>query len=88
MSSNVAPINPNVTIVGALPGDLTPRETDMIVGIVHGLSNQDIADSLFLSINSVKTYIRSAYRKIGATTRSHAVIWAVTHGFLDEPLSA
>ena len=36
---------------------------------------------MYLSINTVKTYIRSAYRKIGVTGRSHAILWGVDHGF-------
>jgi len=53
----------------------------VIALISQGLSNQDIADKTYLSINSVKTYIRAAYRKIGAETRAQAVIWGLTHGF-------
>jgi len=34
-----------------------------------------------LRINSVKTYIRTAYRKIGVLRRSQAVGWALAHGF-------
>jgi DNA-binding CsgD family transcriptional regulator len=45
------------------------------------MSNQQIADECFLSINSVKSYIRSAYRRIGATSRSQAVVWCIQHGF-------
>jgi DNA-binding CsgD family transcriptional regulator len=43
------------------------------------MSNQDIASQLYVSINTVKTYIRSAYRKIGVTRRAQAVLWAVHH---------
>jgi hypothetical protein len=50
----------------------------------RGLSNQEIAEAIFLSINSVKTYIRTAYRKIGVTRRQLAVIWALQHGFTAE----
>ena len=45
----------------------------MLALITQGLSNQEIADRTYLSINSVKTYIRTAYRKIGVTRRSQAV---------------
>jgi DNA-binding NarL/FixJ family response regulator len=34
-----------------------------------------------LSINSIKSYIRSAYRKIGVTSRSRAILWGIDHGF-------
>ena len=60
---------------------LTPRETEILRLLTLGLSNQDIADECFLSINSVKSYIRSAYRRIGATSRSQAVVWCLQHGF-------
>jgi DNA-binding NarL/FixJ family response regulator len=60
---------------------LTPREVDVLTLITQGLSNQEIAEQSYLSINSVKTYIRSAYRRIGATSRSQAVVWCVRHGF-------
>ena len=43
---------------------LTHREADILGRIVRGLSNRDIADECGLSINSVKSYIRSAYRKM------------------------
>ncbi len=43
--------------------------------------NIEIAGLMFLSINSIKTYIRSAYQKIGVSTRVQAVLWGVEHGF-------
>jgi DNA-binding NarL/FixJ family response regulator len=59
---------------------LTPRELDVLSHIAAGLSNQEIADRLYLSINSVKTYIRYAYRKIGVERRPQAVVWGQRHG--------
>ena len=60
---------------------LSPREAEVIALITQGLSNQEIADRAYLSINSVKTYIRSAYRKINVDKRTHAVLWGVANGF-------
>ena len=60
---------------------LTAREAEVIALITQGLSNSDIALHSSLSINSVKSYIRSAYRKIGVTSRTNAVLWGVEHGF-------
>ena len=65
---------------------LSPREAEIIALITQGLSNQEIADRAFLSINSVKTYIRSAYRKIGVQRRSQAVLWGATNGFEPDTL--
>ncbi|MCW2816442.1 MAG: response regulator transcription factor [Nocardioides sp.] len=61
-------------------GGLSPRERDVVSGICRGLSNAEIADDLYLSVNSVKTYIRTAYRKMGVSSRSQAVLWGLAHG--------
>jgi DNA-binding NarL/FixJ family response regulator len=63
---------------------LSPRESHVLQLIAQGYGNQEIADTLFLSINSIKTYIRAAYRKIGVESRTQAVVWAIQHGFLPE----
>jgi DNA-binding CsgD family transcriptional regulator len=34
-----------------------------------------------LGINTIKSYIRTAYRKIGVTNRPQAVLWCLQHGF-------
>ncbi len=60
---------------------LSYREGEVIALITQGLSNAEIAAAVYLSPNSVKSYIRSAYRKIGVTRRSQAVSWGMRHGF-------
>ena len=80
-----APVTPE-----AWPGKehgLSPRESEIIALIAQGLSNQEVAERAFLSINSVKTFIRSAYRKIGVQRRTQAVLWATEHGFVPRPSS-
>lgn len=70
------------------PEGLTVRESEVVCLIAQGLSNREIADISCLSINSVKSYIRSAYRKMNVTTRSQALLWAHKRGLLDQaPLS-
>ena len=64
---------------GAETVTLSEREEQVLALIAEGLTNQQIADRVFISINSVKTYIRSAYRKIGVTSRSQAVAWGLRH---------
>lgn len=69
---------------GSWPGrkyGLTPRESEVIALITQGLSNREIAERTYLSVNSVKTHVRTAYRKIGVDRRSKAVMWGVRHGF-------
>lgn len=48
----------------------TKREADIIDGIVQGKSNFQLADALSLSENTIKTHIKSIYRKVGANNRT------------------
>ena len=71
------------TIGGDWPGreeGLTGREAEVLSLITMGMSNLEIAEHTALSINSIKSYIRSCYRKIGADSRSKAVLWGIAHG--------
>ncbi len=60
---------------------LTDRESEILALITQGRSNAEIASLSYLSPNTVKSYIRSIYRKIGAGSRTQAVLWGVSHGF-------
>jgi NarL family two-component system response regulator LiaR len=80
----VLPNGQDADAFGRWPGDdmgLSARESEVLALICQGLSNQDIAERAFLGINTVKTYIRTAYRKIGVTSRTQAVLWGMQHGF-------
>ena len=59
---------------------LSPREAEVVSLIVQGLSNEQIAEQCYLSLNTVKTYVRSAYRKMDVTTRAQAVAWGIENG--------
>lgn len=59
---------------------LTQREAEMVAMITRGHTNAEIAATTYLSPNSVKSYIRSAYRKMGVERRSQAVAWGIEHG--------
>ena len=61
---------------------LTMREAEMLAMITQGLTNAEIGQRTFLSGNTVKSYIRAAYRKIGVTRRSQAVAWGMRHGMV------
>lgn len=56
--------------------ELTLRESELIGLLTQGLSNQAIADLLFISIPTVKSHLSSIYRKIKVSTRLQAVCWA------------
>ena len=60
---------------------LTDRESEILALITQGKSNAEVAALTFLSPNTVKSYIRTIYRKIGVASRTQAVLWGVSHGF-------
>jgi DNA-binding CsgD family transcriptional regulator len=52
---------------------ITPRERDILGHLVQGLTNRDIARTLFISEATVKTHLRRIYDKLDVTTRAGAV---------------
>lgn len=69
----------------AWPGQregLSLREAEVISLITQGFTNWEIATRSYISMNSLKSYIRSAYRKMGVERRSQAVRWGIEHGML------
>lgn len=65
----------------AARGSLSAREAEVLALICRGRSNLEIAAELFVSVNSVKTYIRQIYHKIGVSRRSQAVAWGIERGY-------
>ncbi len=59
---------------------LTRRESEVLAGLVSGRSNRDIAADLVLSADTIKTHLRSMYRKLAVSDRSQAVAAALREG--------
>ncbi|MBW0253154.1 MULTISPECIES: helix-turn-helix transcriptional regulator [unclassified Cellulomonas] len=59
---------------------LSPRERVVLAELAEDVTLEDIARKLFVSRNTVKTQVRSIYRKIGASTRAEAAAWAEAAG--------
>jgi len=57
-----------------LLGPLSEREFDVLKLIYTGKTNQQIAEELFVSINTIKKHINSAYLKLDASSRSSAMV--------------
>ena len=75
-----APSAPGLDWPGRREG-ITDRESEILALITQGKSNADVARLTYLSPNTVKSYIRSVYRKIGASSRTQAVLYGISHGF-------
>ena len=59
---------------------LTPRETQVIRLLAMGLSNQEIADALEISVETVKEHVQNLLRKTALADRTQAAVWALRHG--------
>ncbi|MFZ0181125.1 MAG: response regulator transcription factor [Candidatus Dormiibacterota bacterium] len=68
--------------VQAPPDDLSPREAEVLKLIAAGLSNSEIATSLFLSNATIKTHVNRIFSKTGVRDRAQAVRYAYEHGLV------
>jgi len=59
---------------------LTERESEVLNLLAAGRSQREIANSLFISHNTVKTHLKSVYRKLGVTSRDAAVEQLASRG--------
>lgn len=62
--------------------DLSPRETQVLELIAVGYENLHIVNRLRISIETVRTHVKSILRKLGALNRAHAVALAYERGIL------
>jgi len=64
--------------------NLSPREGDVLQLVAKGQTNKEIADSLFISENTVKTHLQSILEKLHLANRSQAAAYAVKKGLAQE----
>lgn len=62
--------------------DLTPREQQVLRHIAYGLSNEEISQSMRISIETVKEFVSGILRKLRVKDRTQAAVWAVRKGFV------
>lgn len=75
----------------AAPGDdrrlqreveaLTEREVTVLAHLMRGRRTKEIAEAMFLSVNTIKSHTQQLYRKILVNNRSQAILWGLEHGF-------
>jgi DNA-binding NarL/FixJ family response regulator len=62
---------------------LTKRELTIVKAVARGLSNQAIANELWVTEQTVKFHLTNIFRKLGISNRTEAARWAYAHGFTE-----
>jgi predicted ATPase/DNA-binding CsgD family transcriptional regulator len=65
-----------------LPAGLTKREAEVLCLIARGLTNAQIAEQLVISPVTVNSYLRSIYSKLGVSSRTRAMLYAIDHNLI------
>ena len=64
------------------PAGLTSREREILRLLARGTSRTEIAEELFISINTLKTHLKAIYKKMGVSNRDAALLRAKSEGWL------
>ena len=64
------------------PGNLSDRETELLRELAKGLTNKQIGKALFISNKTVERHLENIYNKLGVSTRTSAVVFAVQNGIV------
>ncbi|GIG62599.1 DNA-binding response regulator [Longispora fulva] len=67
----------------ARAGRLTEREADVLRALASGQSNAEIATSMYVTLETVKSHIKNLLAKLEVRDRTQAVVWAYRTGFTD-----
>jgi DNA-binding NarL/FixJ family response regulator len=59
---------------------LTKREYDVLLHVAQGLSNEEVAEALYVSVPTVKTHMSNLLMKLGIENRVQVVVWAYENG--------
>jgi DNA-binding NarL/FixJ family response regulator len=63
--------------------ELTPREQEILSLVARGLTNQQIAETIHISEATVRTHMSHILRKLDASNRVEAALWALRHGLAE-----
>jgi DNA-binding NarL/FixJ family response regulator len=67
--------------------ELTPREIEVLEQVVAGATNQEIAETLHITKNTVKIHLRNILEKLHVQNRIQAAVQAVREGLVDDETS-
>ena len=67
-------------LTSPIDGDLTPREQEILSLLAEGLDNTAIAERLTVTKRTVQNHVSNIYGKLGVTSRTEAMLYAIRHG--------
>ncbi|MET7326605.1 response regulator transcription factor [Nonomuraea sp. NPDC005650] len=70
------------SVAGRRPAELTERETEVLTLVAQALSNQEIAEKLFVAEQTVKTHVGRVLMKLGLRDRAQAIVFAYETGLV------
>jgi DNA-binding NarL/FixJ family response regulator len=82
IASGVPPVVPDIAKAVRPESPLSQREADVLRLVIEGYSNQEIADRLGLSVETIKTHMRHIMEKLSVTDRTQAAVKAMRQGFI------
>ncbi|MFB9324897.1 response regulator [Paenibacillus aurantiacus] len=74
---------PKVEAKAALHEQLTEREMEVLLRLARGMSNQEVAEDLFIGIKTVKFHVTNIFTKLNVDDRTQAAIYAHKHGLAE-----
>lgn len=77
-----AMVSPNKTKPDLIE-PLSERELEVINCITQGMKNSEIAQTLFISVETVKNHVSTVIQKLGVRDRTQAAVFALTHGLVE-----
>ena len=85
LQSSLGQFGGNDDAAADLPDGLSSREIEILVGVCRGLSNQEIADELFISKRTVDKHRANIMEKTGCRNTASLVVYAISNRLIDMP---
>ena len=63
--------------------ELSDREIEILRLLGQGKSNKELAQELFISVNTVKVHLNNVFKKLGVSSRTEATLFAIEHKIID-----
>jgi DNA-binding NarL/FixJ family response regulator len=80
----LASLDSSAVMLKGYPNGLSQREVEVLRLITMGKTNRDIAEDLFISLNTVANHVRNILTKTNASNRAEAAAFAIRHNLMEK----